>query len=126
MTTQNKTPATTTTNIMTWLQEHPEIESVFVCVCDLNGTMRGKRLPIEKARASLDGGLRMPLSILSMDVWGEDIENNELVFETGDSDGICEHTGRPLVLINWTSQPSALAMFWMHTDDAKPFLGDPR
>ncbi|MGH1330664.1 MAG: glutamine synthetase family protein [Paracoccaceae bacterium] len=126
MTSQSQPPAAAAPNIRAWLQEHPEIETVFACVCDLNGTMRGKRLPIEKAKAILDGGLRMPLSILSMDVWGEDIENNELVFETGDSDGICEHTGRPIVLVNWTSQPSALAMFWMHTDDGAPFVGDPR
>ncbi len=26
-----------------WLAQHPEIESIFACVCDLNGTMRGKR-----------------------------------------------------------------------------------
>lgn len=68
-----------------WLQEHPEIETVFGCVCDLNGTLRGKRLPAEQAAKVLSGGLRMPLSILNVDVWGEDIERNELVFETGDS-----------------------------------------
>jgi len=113
-------------NIRTWLQERPEIESVFACVCDLNGAMRGKRLPIEKAKEIMDGGLRMPLSVLSVDIWGEDIENNELVFETGDADGICEYTGRPIVLVNWTSRPSALVMFWMETEDGQAFPGDPR
>lgn len=113
-------------NLNRLLQENPEIETVFACVCDLNGTMRGKRLPIEQAAKILGGGLRMPLSILSVDVWGEDIEGNELVFETGDSDGICEFTGRPIVLINWTNRPSALAMLWMREEDGKPFAGDPR
>ena len=113
-------------NLNSWLQEHPEIETVFACVCDLNGTMRGKRLPIEQAKKILGGGLRMPLSILSVDVWGEDIEGNELVFETGDSDGICDFTGRPIVLINWTNRPSALAMLWMREEDGTPFAGDPR
>ena len=60
-----------TINIRKWLQVPPEIETVFACVCDLNGTMCGKRLPIEKAKAIMDGGLRMPLSILSVDVWGK-------------------------------------------------------
>lgn len=113
-------------NLNNWLLEHPEIETVFACVCDLNGTMRGKRLPVEQAAKILDGGLRMPLSISSLDVWGEDIEGNELVFETGDSDGICEFTGRPIVLINWTNRPSALAMLWMREEDGTPFSGDPR
>ena len=113
-------------NLNSWLLERPEIETVFACVCDLNGTMRGKRLPVEQASKILGGGLRMPLSILSVDVWGEDIEGNELVFETGDSDGICDFTGRPIVLINWTNRPSALAMLWMLEEDGTPFAGDPR
>lgn len=113
-------------NLNSLLQENPEIESVFACVCDLNGTMRGKRLPIEQAAKILGGGLRLPLSTLSVDVWGEDIEGNELVFETGDSDGICDFTGRPIVLINWTNRPSALAMLWMREEDGRPFAGDPR
>ena len=69
---------------------------------------------------------RMPLSILSVNDWGEDIENSELGFETGDADGICDHTGRPIVLVNWASRPSALIMFWMGTEDGVPILGDPR
>ena len=113
-------------NLNNWLLEHPEIETVFACVCDLNGTMRGKRLQVEQAAKILEGGLRMPLSITSLDVWGEDIEGNELVFETGDSDGICDFTGRPIVLINWTNRPSALAMLWMREEDGAPFSGDPR
>jgi len=113
-------------NLNSLLLENPEIEAVFACVCDLNGTMRGKRLPIEQAVKILGGGLRMPLSTLSVDVWGEDIEGSELVFETGDSDGICDFTGRPIVLINWTNRPSALAMLWMREEDGKPFMGDPR
>lgn len=113
-------------DLTNWLAQRPEIETVFACVCDLNGTMRGKRLPVEQAAKILGGGLRMPLSVLNVDVWGEDIENNELVFETGDSDGICDFTGRPIVLINWTNRPSALAMLWMREEDGTPFAGDPR
>ncbi|MFD3190230.1 glutamine synthetase family protein [Sedimentitalea sp. HM32M-2] len=113
-------------NVTTWLNERPEIESIFACVCDLNGTMRGKRVPVEQAAKMADGALRMPLSIVSMDVWGEDIENSELVFETGDSDGLCDFTGRPLMPITWTSRPTALAMLWMRQEDGTPFQGDPR
>jgi glutamine synthetase len=113
-------------NLNSWLLERPEIETVFACVCDLNGTMRGKRLPVEQAAKILGGGLRMPLSILSVDIWGEDVEGSELVFETGDSDGICDFTGRPIVLINWTNRPSALAMLWMLEENGTPFAGDPR
>jgi glutamine synthetase len=90
-----------------WLAQHPEIDSIFACVCDLNGTMRGKRVPVDQLSKVIDGGLRMPLSIVGMDIWGEDVENSELVFETGDSDGLCDFTGRPLMPVTWTSRPTA-------------------
>lgn len=109
-----------------WLAKHPEIDSIFACVCDLNGTMRGKRVPAAQISKVINGGLRMPLSIVGLDVWGEDVENSELVFETGDSDGLCELTNRALMPINWTSRPTALAMVWMLEENGTPFAGDPR
>ncbi|MGB7286552.1 MAG: glutamine synthetase family protein [Salaquimonas sp.] len=113
-------------NVTRWLSERPEIESIFTCVCDLNGTLRGKRVPVDQAEKIAEGGMRMPLSVLSVDVWGEDIENSELVFETGDSDGLCDFTGRDLLPITWLDRPTALAMLWMRKEDGTPFDGDPR
>ncbi|SEK60249.1 glutamate--putrescine ligase [Roseovarius nanhaiticus] len=113
-------------DIKTWLDARPEIESIFACVCDLNGAMRGKRVPVDHVAKVVDGGLRMPLSIVGMDIWGEDIERSELVFETGDADGLCEFIGRPLIPITWTSRPTALAMLMMRQEDGTPFMGDPR
>ena len=113
-------------DVTSWLSERPEIETIFACVCDLNGTMRGKRLPVDQALKVVEGGLRMPLSAVNVDIWGEDIENSELVFETGDSDGLCDFTGHPLIPITWTSRPTALAMLWMRQEDGTPFPGDPR
>ena len=112
---------------LSWcLEDHPEINTIYACVCDLNGTLRGKRIPVSQAEKVLDGSLRMPLSVINVDVWGEDIEDSELVFETGDADGLCEYTGRPLVPVTWTSKPTALAMLWMRREDGTPFEGDPR
>ena len=113
-------------SLSVWLDEHPEIKSIFACVCDLNGTMRGKRIPVSQAEKVAEGEMRMPLSVVNVDVWGEDIEDSELVFETGDSDGLCDYTGRPLTPITWTSRPTALAMLWMRREDGTPFEGDPR
>ena len=109
-----------------WLAEHPEVENVLAAVCDLNGTLRGKRVPVDQLKKVLDGGLRMPLSASGVDIWGEDIENSELVFETGDADGICEATGRGVLPITWTSKPSAVVPLWLSEESGAPFLGDPR
>lgn len=113
-------------DVTNWLSERPEIRSIFACVCDLNGTLRGKRIPVEQAAKVADGGMRMPLSVVGVDIWGEDIENSELVFETGDSDGLCDYTGRDLLPVTWSERPTAMAMLWMRNEDGTPFMGDPR
>jgi glutamine synthetase len=112
--------------IESWLAERPEINKVFACICDLNGIMRGKRVPADQFARTTGGGLRMPLSLIGVDIWGEDIENSDLVFETGDADGVCEFIDRPLLPVDWTSRPSALAQLWMQKEDGTPFMGDPR
>ncbi len=111
---------------LNWLNQQNDIENVFACICDLNGTLRGKRVDVDQAEKILDGGMRMPLSVAGVDIWGEDIENSELVFETGDADGVCQPTGRDIVPINWTSKPTALIPLWLYEEGGAPFPGDPR
>lgn len=109
-----------------WLEENGQIESIQAVVCDLNGIMRGKRVPVSQAAKVLGGGIRMPLSIVGVDVWGEDIVGDEQVFASGDMDGICGMTGRGALPVNWTSRPSALVPLWLFFEDGTPFPADPR
>ncbi|SNT72618.1 glutamine synthetase family protein [Paracoccus seriniphilus] len=109
-----------------WLKDWPEIQTIFACICDLNGVMRGKRVPIDQLDKILNGELRMPLSLLGMDIWGEDIVGNELVFDTGDADGLCDFTGRAPSPVGWTTRPAMFAQLWMRQEDGTPFTGDPR
>ena len=111
---------------LAWLEARPEIDSLRAAVCDLNGVMRGKRIPVEQARKALEGGMRMPYSLVGLDIWGEDIVGNEQVFSTGDADGICHWTGRGVLPVGWTAHPTALVPLWLAHDDGRPFLGDPR
>ncbi len=111
---------------MDWLKDHPEIQSVQAALFDLNGVMRGKRIPATDIEKVLSGGVRMPLSVTGVDIWGQDIANSELVFEGGDADGICEHTGRGLVPVTWTKKPTLLLPLWLSQNDGSPFSGDPR
>lgn len=115
-----------TTDIVAWLDNHPQVEVLHTAVCDLNGIMRGKRLPIDQARRIAENAIRMPLSIVGVDVWGEDIVGNPMVFSGGDSDGICAPTGRGALPINWTARPSAMIPLWLFEDARTPFLADPR
>ncbi|MBK5933864.1 glutamate--putrescine ligase [Rhodovulum imhoffii] len=109
-----------------WLRDHPEIRTVRVAACDLNGQARGKSMPARFAGKVEDEGTRFPLSALNLDIWGEDIEESPLVFETGDADGLLRPTGRGFVPIPWLDAPAALLPLWMFNEDGSPFSGDPR
>ena len=109
-----------------WLRAHPEIRSVRAAVADLNGQARGKRLPVRYAAAALRDGVRMPLSVLNVDIRGDDVADSPLVFETGDIDGVARPTGRGPVPVPWLEAPSALEPLWMYREDGTPFAGDPR
>lgn len=97
-----------------------------VAASDLNGQMRGKRVPASYARKLDSGVVRMPLSVLNVDLWGADIENSPLVFETGDADGVLRPTDRGAVPMPWLANPSALVPMTMETAPGVPFEGDPR
>ena len=111
---------------LAWLESRTDIKSLRAAVCDLNGVMRGKRIPLEQAEKVLGGGLRMPLSVVGVDIWGEDIVKSPLVFATGDADGICESTGRGILPVDWTAEPSGLIPLWLREESGAPFGGDPR
>ncbi|OUS36881.1 glutamine synthetase [Rhodobacterales bacterium 56_14_T64] len=102
------------------------LRTIRIAASDLNGQMRGKRMPSEAAAKLDKGGARMPLSTLNLDLWGSDIDDNPLVFETGDADGILLPTNRGAVPMPWLATPSALVPMMMYHEDGSPFLGDPR
>jgi glutamine synthetase len=84
-------------DIAGWLADHPDIDNVRAVIFDINGVMRGKRLPVSQLKKAINGGVRMPFSSANLDIWGRDIAHSKWVFETGDADG-----------------------------DSRPFDGDPR
>ena len=111
---------------LNWLENQSDIVSLRAAVCDLNGVMRGKRIPVDQAEKVLSGGLRMPLSVVGVDIWGEDIKNSPLVFTTGDADGLCEPIGRGILPMDWTPEPTGLIPLWLREESGAPFGGDPR
>ena len=96
-----------------WLDSRTDITSLRAAVCDLNGILRGKRVPVAQAKKVLEGQMRMPYSITCLDIWGEDVAGNPLVFQEGDVDGRCAPTGRGFLPVNWLGSPTALLPLWM-------------
>ncbi|SLN21269.1 glutamine synthetase family protein [Pseudooctadecabacter jejudonensis] len=111
---------------MTWLHDHPHIKTIRVAASDLNGVARGKRIPARFAQKIEDDGTRFPLSVLNLDIWGEDIAGSPLVFEAGDPDGVALPTDRGFIPMPWLDSPTALLPMWMFREDGRPFDGDPR
>ncbi|MGB8624139.1 MAG: glutamine synthetase family protein [Paracoccaceae bacterium] len=109
-----------------WLAAHPEVRTIRVAATDLNGQPRGKRIPARFAGKVEEEGTRFPLSVLNLDIWGEDIEDSPLVFESGDADGTLLPTGRGFVPMPWLDAPTALLPLWMFRENGTPFDGDPR
>ncbi|WP_456391249.1 glutamine synthetase family protein [Profundibacter sp.] len=100
--------------------------TIRVAAVDLNGISRGKRVPYTYVDKLAKGAVRLPFSTLNVDVWGEDIADSPLVFETGDADGILLPTSRGPVPMPWLANPSELHPMLLHHDDGTPFAGDPR
>ncbi len=97
-----------------------------VAACDLNGIMRGKRVPGSFAAKLDQGAVRLPLSALNLDIFGDDIEDSPLVYDSGDADGILRPTSRGPVPLPWLATGQPLVPMMLYHDGGKAFEGDPR
>ncbi|WP_394177521.1 glutamine synthetase family protein [Yoonia maritima] len=111
---------------MSWLDDNPDVKNVRCGAADLNGQARGKRVPRRFAAKLEQEGTRFPLSVLNLDIWGEDIDDSPLVLESGDADGVLLPTERGYVPMPWLSSPSAILPLWAFHEDGTAFAGDPR
>ncbi|MFC2966742.1 glutamine synthetase family protein [Acidimangrovimonas pyrenivorans] len=109
-----------------WLRKNPQVRTIRVAAADLNGQARGKRVPARFADKVVADGTRFPMSVLNLDIWGEDIDDSPLIFDTGDADGVLKPTERGFVPMPWLEAPTALLPIWMFRDNGQPYDGDPR
>ena len=108
-----------------FLRAHPEITTIEALLPDCNGVMRGKWLPRHKLAKIFDGELKLPKTALSLDIWGRDVE--ELVFASGDADGICRPVEGSLLPTPWSpGSQHGQVMLSMFDADGTPYAGDPR
>lgn len=101
------------------------MSEIEILACDLNGILRGKRVPRDLLEKIHKDGMKFPRSILALDIWGEDVHANGLVWEGGDGDGVCLPCG-PVLPMLWGEQPRGQILTTMFDPDGAPFMGDPR
>jgi len=108
-----------------FLRAHPEITTIEALLPDCNGVMRGKWLPRHKLTKIFDGELKLPKTALSLDIWGRDVQ--ELVFASGDADGLCRPVEGSLLPMPWAAGGRhGQVMLSMFNVDGAPYMGDPR
>src|SRR5262249_9367718 len=67
--------------------KNPKIQSVDAVLVDINGILRGKRIPIGDARRLFESGMQIPRSVYLMDPRGEMTSPFGRGFGDGDPDG---------------------------------------
>lgn len=105
-------------------QTDNELRFVYVAAGDINGVLRGKRIPHSQISKATEEGIRLPLSILGVDIWGADVIESSQT--NGDIDAMAVATGRAAFPLLNTSSPSSMLPVWLYNEDGTPYYGDPR
>jgi glutamine synthetase len=95
-------------------------------IIDVNGVPRGKWLQKDKADALLGGGIAIPRSAYLLDIWGRDIFEGGIAFDTGDPDGMCVAVPHSIAKMQWAEGEAVQALLTMREDDGSLFYADPR
>ncbi len=105
---------------------HPEIHTVETFVIDLNGTARGKLVPIDSLSKIEAGGMKMPSSTVGLDIFGEDVDEAGIAIQTGDPDGPMVPVPGTLKPVQWAASPTAQLQVTVSMPDGSPSGFDPR
>ncbi len=109
-----------------FLALHPDITHVDALFFDLCCVVRGKRYPVNDARALFTEGMQIPESIALLDVTGDCNDPLGRGFSDGDPDCVAVPIPGTLALVPWSDEPSAQVMLTLTTQDGRPADVDPR
>jgi len=106
---------------------HPEIEVAEVYISDLNGVARGKLIPFDMLEKLTNGGMKLPVSVLGLDIFGADCPEAGIALETGDPDGNLVPIDETLAPMLWAGRPTAQLQCMMTDAAGTQICGyDPR
>ncbi|WP_423821800.1 glutamine synthetase family protein [Salinisphaera sp. SPP-AMP-43] len=104
----------------------PDLEFIAAYIVDINGIVRGKRLPAASLDRVYRKGLNLPVSTPLLDIWGQEVEATGLALASGDADRPCYPVAGSLRPMPWSPRPAAQMLLMMHEPDGSRFPGDPR
>ena len=113
-------------NFDTFLADNPNTKFVDLLISDLNGIVRGKRIEIQALKKVYEQGVNLPMSIFSMNILGETIEECGLGLELGEPDLTCFPIENTLFRASWQPNNIAQLLMTMSQEDGTPFYAEPR
>ncbi len=120
-------PSLTADQAQEFLARHPDIDSIDLLISDLNGVMRGKRIPRDSLEKVCRHGVNLPASVFALDINGNTIEATGLGLASGDGDRVCRPISDTLLPTPWLRRGrQAQLLMTMFEPDNTPFFADPR
>ncbi len=109
-----------------FLNQHLDIEQFDVLLADLNGVLRGKRLPRSAMKKLYTDGLLLPRSLFASDIEGDTVDETMLGIKSGDIDCTVWPIAGSLKVVPWADTPSAQVLGTMVDADGNTLTYTPR
>ncbi|NGM44668.1 glutamine synthetase [Rhodobacter sp. SGA-6-6] len=109
-----------------FLAAHPDIEAFDIVLHDANGIGRGKIIRRHELLSFYKSGRHLPISILGLDICGEDVHETGLIWDQGDGDLRAWPIPGTLVPLHGTNPPRGEVFMSMYTLDGQRMTSDPR
>jgi glutamine synthetase len=109
-----------------FLHDNPTIEAIDLVLIDANGIGRGKIIRRHELMGLYERGRHLPISILGLDVAGNDVPETGLIWDEGDKDLRAWPIVGSLCALYGTSPPRAEVMVALYELDGQPMACDPR
>ncbi|MDE3029818.1 MAG: glutamine synthetase, partial [Paracoccaceae bacterium] len=109
-----------------FLAAHPEIEAFDIVLHDANGIGRGKIIRRHELMSFFTGGRHLPISILGLDICGEDVHETGLIWDQGDGDLRAWPIPGTLKPLHGTTPPRGEVFMSMYHLDGALMTSDPR
>ncbi|MGH8167981.1 MAG: glutamine synthetase family protein [Woeseiaceae bacterium] len=104
-----------------FFQAHPQLETLDLSVVDINGSLRGKRLPASAFAAAVRDGILLPQSVFASEIRGETVAGTGIGIDSGDQDRLCRLAPDTLRIVPSTNGRRAECLMDMEEDDGRPF-----
>ena len=108
-----------------YLERHPATQYIDILLNDLNGSFRGKRIPISGLK-KIEKGCYFPASVFAMDILGNVVEEAGLGQELGEPDRVCIPVAGTLTPSAADPEHIGQVLLTMLDEDGTPFDVEPR